>query len=125
MHSCGRCSTTPLAGSARWLRGASLATRDTGSSARIEASGARHSSARLYIEAALTGTCPAMVADRDRRVDARGPFLKVSQIYCYQRLGRSSVSGLVIRSAFRAPGLFVLRRGLPPLSPHPFSPPAV
>lgn len=30
-----------------------------------------------------------MVADRDRRVDARGPFLKASQIYCYPTLAKA------------------------------------
>jgi hypothetical protein len=46
-NSCGRCSTTPPAGTARWLRGASPATRDTGSSTRIEASDGCRSSASI------------------------------------------------------------------------------
>src|SRR3984885_10393327 len=71
-HFCGWCSTTPREGSARWLRGASPATRDTGFSARLEASDAYGSPARLYIETAFAGTWPATVTNRDHRIDLRG-----------------------------------------------------
>src|SRR5580704_101197 len=74
-YSCGWCSTTPRAGSTRWLRAASPAMHGTGFSARLEELDACGCSpARLYIEAAFAGTCPATVTNRDRRIDSRGPF---------------------------------------------------
>src|SRR6202023_2696702 len=81
-HSCGWCSTTPRAGSARWLRGASPATRDTGFSARLEASDACGSPARLYIEAAFAVTCPATVTNRESW-DQYSRAISVGELVCF------------------------------------------
>jgi hypothetical protein len=55
IHGGARCSTTPRAGSTRWPRVALPATRDTGSSARIEASEGCRSSASIVHRARLAG----------------------------------------------------------------------
>src|SRR5215472_7812677 len=90
-HSCGRCSTTPAAGSARWLRGASPATRDTGSSTRIEALDACRSSTSIVHRGSLHRHISLSGREsRDHRVDSCARFLKVSQIcWCLNELLRS------------------------------------